>query len=54
MAQSEFLTLQERREAFANASLLVACIKDAVIIVNGILSVHLNECIKTWRSVDLG
>jgi len=47
-------TLQERQATFAQASLLVALIKDATSATEGTLAMDLQECLRMWRVVRLG
>jgi hypothetical protein len=54
LGQLELVALQESREAFAYASLLISCIKHAAVTDNGILAVHIHECLNMWRVVNLG
>jgi hypothetical protein len=46
--------LQGRQATFAQASLLVALIKDATSATEGTLAMDLQECLRMWRIVRLG
>jgi hypothetical protein len=54
MRKSDSAALQDAREAFAQASLLVAMIKDTTVAHEGTLSTDLQDCMGMWRTVRLG
>ncbi|KAK7942767.1 uncharacterized protein PG986_011880 [Apiospora aurea] len=55
MRKSDYTALRNDQETFAQASLLVAMIKDATTAaLEGSLSVELQECMRMWRTVRLG
>lgn len=54
MRAADFETLRCRQEVFAQASLLVALVKDATGAHEGTLSMDLQECLRMWRVVRLG
>ncbi|KAI3320192.1 hypothetical protein HD806DRAFT_506744 [Xylariaceae sp. AK1471] len=54
MRNADFEILQERQEMFAQASLLMALIKDATTANEGTISMDLQECLRMWRIVRLG
>ncbi|KAK8085052.1 hypothetical protein PG997_006323 [Apiospora hydei] len=55
MRKSDYTALRDDQETFAQASLLVAMIKDATTAaLEGSLSVELQECMRMWRTVRLG
>ncbi|KAI1827041.1 hypothetical protein F4861DRAFT_466719 [Xylaria intraflava] len=54
MKDSDLQVLQSRQEVFAQASLLMALIKDATGVLEGTLSMDLQECLRMWRVVRLG
>ncbi|KAI1149999.1 hypothetical protein F4825DRAFT_428482 [Nemania diffusa] len=54
MRNADLEALQARQEVFAQASLLVALVKDATGAHEGTLSMDLQECLRMWRVVRLG
>ncbi|GKT46388.1 uncharacterized protein ColSpa_06569 [Colletotrichum spaethianum] len=54
MRKSDLEALREGQTGFAQASLLVAVIRDAGAATEGGLSVDLQECLRIWRQVRLG
>jgi hypothetical protein len=54
MRKSDHAALADARETFAEASLLVAMIKDTTTAHEGTLSMDLQECMAMWRVVRLG
>ncbi|ORY61372.1 uncharacterized protein BCR38DRAFT_459270 [Pseudomassariella vexata] len=54
MRKSDFHYLQESPLVFAEASLLIATIKDTTTAQEGTLSMDLQECMKMWKTVRLG
>ncbi|KAK8045342.1 hypothetical protein PG993_005366 [Apiospora rasikravindrae] len=55
MRKSDYTALRDDQETFAQASLLIAMIKDATTAaLEGSLSVDLQECMGMWRTVRLG
>ncbi|KAH8165860.1 hypothetical protein CIB48_g2421 [Xylaria polymorpha] len=54
MRNADMDILQCRQEIFAQASLLVALVKDATGAHEGTLSMDLQECLRMWRIVRLG
>ncbi|KAI0097277.1 hypothetical protein GGR51DRAFT_541664 [Nemania sp. FL0031] len=54
MRNADFDILCSRQEIFAQASLLIALIKDATGAHEGTLSMDLQECLRMWRVVRLG
>ncbi|GKT57854.1 hypothetical protein ColTof4_09836 [Colletotrichum tofieldiae] len=54
MRKSDLEALREGRTSFAQASLLVAVVRDAGTATEGGLSVDLQECLRMWRQVRLG
>ncbi|KAI1737449.1 hypothetical protein F4680DRAFT_428692 [Xylaria scruposa] len=54
MRNTDLDILEVRQETFAQASLLVALVKDATGAHEGTLSMDLQECLRMWRVVRLG
>lgn len=54
MRKSDVVVLRENKEIFAQATLLVATIKDTTTAHEGTLSMDLQECMRMWRTVRLG
>ncbi|KAI0187602.1 hypothetical protein EV127DRAFT_436285 [Xylaria flabelliformis] len=54
MRNTDLDILEVRQETFAQASLLVALVKDATGAHEGTLSMDLQECLRMWRIVRLG
>jgi hypothetical protein len=54
MRKADFAAVQEGQVTFAQASLLIAIIKDSSMALEGALSVDLQECLRMWRMVRLG
>ena len=54
MRRSDFNALKEEPVVFAQATLLVAMIKDTSSALEGTLSMDLQECLRMWRTVRLG
>ncbi|KAI0408455.1 hypothetical protein F4802DRAFT_414041 [Xylaria palmicola] len=54
MRTADLEILEQRQEIFAQASLLMALIKDATGAHEGTLSMDLQECLRMWRVVRLG
>ncbi|KAI1175890.1 hypothetical protein F4777DRAFT_548339 [Nemania sp. FL0916] len=54
MRAADLDILEVRQEIFAQASLLVALVKDATGAHEGTLSMDLQECLRMWRVVRLG
>jgi hypothetical protein len=54
MRKADLNTLREQQVVFAQASLLVAVIKESTIAMQGSLSVDLQECLGMWKKVRLG
>ncbi|KAI1132837.1 hypothetical protein F5Y10DRAFT_170531 [Nemania abortiva] len=54
MRNADFDLLCTRQDVFAQASLLVALVKDATGAHEGTLSMDLQECLRMWRVVRLG
>ncbi|KAJ3459585.1 hypothetical protein MRS44_015658 [Fusarium solani] len=54
MRQSDYQAVQDDKPGFANATLLVALIRDTSTAVEGTVSMDLQECLRMWRKVRLG
>ncbi len=54
MRKADVSSLQEDQVAFAQASVLLAIIKDTSSALDGTLSMDLQECLRMWRHVRLG
>ncbi|KAH6647471.1 hypothetical protein BKA67DRAFT_539332 [Truncatella angustata] len=54
MRKSDLYALKDDQVTFAQASLLVAMIKDTTTAHEGSLAVDLQDCVKMWRTVRLG
>jgi methenyltetrahydromethanopterin cyclohydrolase len=54
MRQSDFDAVKDDLVTFAEATLLIALIKDTATAAAGTLSVDLQECMAMWRQVRLG
>jgi hypothetical protein len=54
MRKSDLTTLETDKVTFAQATLVVAVIKDTSGALEGTLSMDLQECLKIWRKVRLG
>lgn len=54
MRKSDLTALQEDQVAFAQASVLLALIKETSTALEGTLSMDLQECMRLWRIVRLG
>ncbi|TRX95664.1 hypothetical protein FHL15_003622 [Xylaria flabelliformis] len=54
MRNTDLDILEVRQETFAQASLLVALVKDATGAHEGTLTMDLQECLRMWRVVRLG
>ncbi|KAI8628816.1 hypothetical protein F5Y19DRAFT_97604 [Xylariaceae sp. FL1651] len=54
MRNADWEALETRQEIFAQASLLMALVKDATGAHEGTLSMDLQECLRMWRIVRLG
>ncbi|KAH8666417.1 hypothetical protein BX600DRAFT_380781 [Xylariales sp. PMI_506] len=54
MRKSDYAALEADQVVFAQASLLVAMIKESTGAHEGTLSVDLQECLRMWRTVRLG
>ncbi|KAI1437069.1 hypothetical protein GGR50DRAFT_692566 [Xylaria sp. CBS 124048] len=54
MRNTDLHVLQSRQEIFAQASLLVALVKDATGVLEGTLSMDLQQCLQMWKVVRLG
>ncbi|KAI8955468.1 hypothetical protein F4801DRAFT_529479 [Xylaria longipes] len=54
MRNADLDVLESRQEIFAQASLLMALVKDATGAHEGTLSMDLQECLRMWRVVRLG
>jgi len=54
MKKADLAAIQEDQVRFAEATLLVALIKDTTAAHEGTLSMDLQECLRMWRKVRLG
>lgn len=54
MRKSDHAALQEDQVTFAQATLLMALIKDTSTAIEGTLSMDLQECLRLWKKVRLG
>lgn len=54
MRKSDFQALKDDQVTFAQATLLIALIRDTSAALDGTLSVDLQECMNMWRQVRLG
>ncbi|KAK3941654.1 hypothetical protein QBC46DRAFT_98528 [Diplogelasinospora grovesii] len=54
MRKTDFSTLQDSLPIFAQATLLIAMIKDTSGALQGTLSMDLQECLRLWKKVRLG
>lgn len=54
MKKTDYNALKEDQATFAQATLLVAVIKDSSSALEGTLSMDLQECLRMWRKVRLG
>jgi hypothetical protein len=54
MRKSDFQALKDGQVTFAQATLLIALIRDTSAALDGTLSVDLQECMNMWRQVRLG
>jgi hypothetical protein len=54
MRKSDFDAIREDLATFAQATLLIALIKDTSTALEGTLSLDLQECMNMWRKVRLG
>lgn len=54
ICRSDYMMLQEKKEAFAWAALVVAAICESAEIVHGSLAMDLQESIAVWKKVRLG
>ena len=54
MRKADFNALKDEQAIFAQASLLVAVIKESTAAMAGSLSVDLQECLGMWKKVRLG
>lgn len=54
MRQADYQAVQDDKPGFANATLLVALIRDTSTAVEGTVSMDLQECLRMWRKVRLG
>ncbi|KAH8897110.1 hypothetical protein GQ53DRAFT_638826 [Thozetella sp. PMI_491] len=54
MRKADYHAMQENQVIFAQATLLVAMIKDTSGALEGTLSMDLQECLRMWRVVRLG
>ncbi|KAI0129562.1 hypothetical protein BJ170DRAFT_719522 [Xylariales sp. AK1849] len=54
MRKSDYAEVEVAQETFAQASLLVAMIKDTTTALEGTLAIDLQECMRIWRTVRLG
>ena len=54
MKKTDFHALESDQVVFAQATLLVAMIKDTSLAHEGTLSMDLQECMRMWRKVRLG
>jgi hypothetical protein len=54
MRRAEYLDLKEKQLFFAQASILLAIIEDAVTATHGSLALDLQECVRIWKKVRLG
>ncbi|KAL7942011.1 hypothetical protein V8C42DRAFT_333348 [Trichoderma barbatum] len=54
MRKSDYQTIQENQSTFAEATLLIALIKDTSDALEGTLAMDLQECLRMWHKVRLG
>ncbi|KAH6603976.1 hypothetical protein Trco_007422 [Trichoderma cornu-damae] len=54
MRKADYQTIQENQSAFAEATLLIALIKDTSDALEGTLAMDLQECLRMWHKVRLG
>jgi len=54
MRRTDIVAIQEEQAVFAQASLLIAVIKDSTAALEGTLSMDLQECLRLWKTVRLG
>ncbi|KAL7782427.1 hypothetical protein V8C37DRAFT_397889 [Trichoderma ceciliae] len=54
MRKVDYQTIQESQSTFAEATLLIALIKDASDALEGTLAMDLQECLRMWHKVRLG
>ncbi|KAL7929941.1 hypothetical protein V8C35DRAFT_314210 [Trichoderma chlorosporum] len=54
MRKADFQTIQENQATFAEATLLIALIKDTSDALDGTLAMDLQECLRMWHKVRLG
>lgn len=54
MRKSDLAAVQEDQLAFAQATLVVAMIKDTSTALEGTLSMDLQDCLRMWKKVRLG
>jgi hypothetical protein len=54
MRKADYQSIQDNQTTFAQATLLMALIKDTSSALEGTLSMDLQECLRVWRKVRLG
>ncbi|UKZ78253.1 hypothetical protein TrVFT333_005989 [Trichoderma virens FT-333] len=54
MRKSDYQNIQENQSTFAEATLLIALIKDTSDALEGTLAMDLQECLRMWHKVRLG
>ncbi|KAI5468153.1 hypothetical protein BGZ63DRAFT_345951 [Mariannaea sp. PMI_226] len=54
MRKADFQSILNEQATFAEATLLIAMIKDTSTALEGTLSMDLQECLRIWRKVRLG
>ncbi|KAF4982464.1 hypothetical protein FZEAL_1918 [Fusarium zealandicum] len=54
MKQADYQAVQDDKSGFAHATLLVSLIRDTSTVLEGTVSMDLQECLRMWRKVRLG
>lgn len=54
MKRADYHGVREDQETFANATLLMAVVRDTSNALEGTLAMDLQDCLRMWRKVRLG